>query len=252
MRREGFAEHLEHFEVLADRELMAGFPTVARLRVRDLDVLLAQSANGSGVVAGAPYDPNFGKMMIKTASHLLAAGTGAVYVFAEREEISVLVAPAPDDDEEGRDARELLVRLVSEASAKLSLLAGTPATFEARLYEFPNPQLALEYFRWRQDQARSRALDRYCAYALAHKSGQHSRDTDKVLEGMAEDEKVEILRNSDIDFENLPAWQRRGAGVYVRKPNGTPDGEPRLVVDPELPAAEAYTDYLKRFFFARV
>src|SRR5689334_9974539 len=121
MRREGFAEHLEHFEVLADRELMAGFPTVARLRVRDLDALLLQSANGGGVPT-APYDPSFGKMMIKTASHLLASGTGAVYAFAEREEISALVAPAPDDDDEGRDARELLVRLVSEASGKLSVL----------------------------------------------------------------------------------------------------------------------------------
>src|SRR5262249_50168871 len=132
MRREGFAEHLEHFEVLADRELMAGFPTVARLRVRDLEMLLSQAANGGGRVVGAPYDPGFGKMMIKTASHLLAARTGAVYAFAEREEISTLVAASHDDDDEGRDARELLVRLVSEASAKLSLLAGSIATFEGR------------------------------------------------------------------------------------------------------------------------
>jgi tRNA(His) 5'-end guanylyltransferase len=249
MRREGFAEHLEHFEVLADRELMPGFPAVARLRVRDLDALVAALANGA---VQSPYDPGFAKMMIKTASHLLVAGTGAVYAFAEREEISALVAPTTDDDDDARDARELLVRLVSECSAKLSLLSGAVATVEGRLYEFPNPQLALEYFRWRQDQAQKRALDRYCAYVLAHKSGQQKAEALKVLDGMAEDEKVEILRNSDIDFDRVPSWQRRGAGVFVRKPNGTGGEEPRLVVDPELPCADAYTEYLKRFFFARL
>src|SRR5262245_12574179 len=139
MRREGFAERLEHFEVLADRELMAGFPAVARLRVRDLEALLTTVQNGSG----QPHDPRFAKMMVKTASHLLAAGTGAVYAFAEREEISALVAPVSDDDDEARDARELLVRLVSEATAKLSLLSSAIATFEGRLYEFPNAPLAL-------------------------------------------------------------------------------------------------------------
>ncbi|HJZ88014.1 MAG TPA: tRNA(His) guanylyltransferase Thg1 family protein [Polyangia bacterium] len=243
MRREGFAEHLEHFEVLADRELMAGFPTVARLQVRDLEVLLAAPENGFA----QPFDVRFGKMMVKTASHLLAAGTGVIYGFAEPGEISVLIAPAPEE-EEARDARELLIRLVSEASAKLSLLLGGIAAFEGRLYELPNPQLALEYFRWRQEQARLRTLDRYCGYILA-KGRAPGADTLQVLADMAEDEKVEIMRNSEIDFEGLPNWQRRGAGIYVRRPNGAAPGEgPRLVVDPNLPLAEAYTEYLKRFF----
>ena len=246
MRREGFAEHLEHFEVLADRELMAGFPTVARLQVRDLEPLLG----ALDYSFAQPYDARFGKMMVKTASHLLAAGTGAIYAFAEAGEISALIAPALEEDEP-RDARELLIRLVAEASAKLSLLLGGVAAFDGRLYELPNPQLALEYFRWRQEQARLRALDRYCGFVLA-KGAAPGEGTLGVLADMAEDEKVEILRNSEIDFDGLPIWQRRGAGIYVRHPNGTPEPEAaRLVVDPDLPVGEAYTEYLKRFFYAR-
>jgi tRNA(His) 5'-end guanylyltransferase len=241
MRREGFAEHLEHFEVLADRELMVGFPAVARLRLRDPETLAGSTP---------PYDTDLTKGMLKAASHLLASGTGAIYAFAERDELSALVVPeaegaSPDD---AQDARELLVRLVAEASAKLSLLVGVAAAFDGRLYEFPNPQLALEYFRWRQEQARRRALDRYCSFVLK-KTGTYGADTIKVLEGMGEDEKIEILRNSEIDFEGLPCWQRLGAGVYVKRKNGTPDG-PSLVVDPNLPTAEAYTEYLRRFFHA--
>src|SRR5215471_3355983 len=243
MRREGFAEHLDHFEVLADRELMAGFPTVARVQLRDLERLLSAPEYGFA----QPYDARFGKMMVKTASHLLGAGSGAIFAFAEASEISALIGP-PADEDEPRDARELIVRLASEASAKLSLLLGGVAAFDGRLYELPNPQLALEYFRWRQDQARVRTLDRYCGYVLA-KGDAPGESTLKVLADMAEDEKVEILRNSEIDFEGLPVWQRRGAGIYVRKPNGTPETESvRLVVDPDLPFGEDYAEYLKRFF----
>src|SRR5262245_26292219 len=96
MRREGFAERLDHFEVLADRELMAGFPAVARLRVRDFDRLLP--AVGEAGLA-EPFDVGLGKAMVKTASHLLTSGTAAAYAFAERDEISVLLAP--DDRSRG-------------------------------------------------------------------------------------------------------------------------------------------------------
>ena len=244
MRRGGFAEHLEHFEVLADRELMAGFPTIVRLQVRELDVILSAPENGFA----QPVDARFGKMMVKTASHLLAIGSGVVYAFAESGELSALVAPSSGDDE-ARDARELLVRQVAEASAKLSLLVGMATPFDGRLYELPNPQLALEYFRWRQEQARRAILDRYCAFVLG--KGNPSAETLKVIADMAEDEKVEILRNSEIDFDRLPSWQSRGAGVYVRVGNGAPDERTHLVVDPTLPTAEAYTEYLKRFFQAQ-
>jgi tRNA(His) 5'-end guanylyltransferase len=257
MRREGFAEHLEHFEVLADRELMAGFPAVARLQVRALDSILTDAKCGFA----QPYDVRFGKMMVKTASHLLE-GTGSRFAFAETDEISTLLASEHGDDGrqkagEGAEARELLVRMAAQASAKLSLLLGAMATFDARLYQFPNPQLALEYFRWRQEQARLRALDRYCGYALPQGATAETADTRKVLEGMAEDEKVEILRNSAIDFEGLPKWQRLGAGLYMSEPEtiapppaeSRPNGsDHRLFIDADLPSGEAYTDYLRRFF----
>src|SRR5262249_20602454 len=153
-----------------------------------------------------PCDVRLGKMMVKAASFLLVSGIGAPYAYAEREELSVLVSPTGSmlESEEHaslsetlavdelRDARELLIRLVSEASSKLSLLAGVPVRLDGRLYEFPNTQIALEYFRWRQEQARLGALDRYCAYVL-QKTGGSENDPLKVLEGMAEDEKIEIL-----------------------------------------------------------
>jgi tRNA(His) 5'-end guanylyltransferase len=240
MRREGFAEHLEHFEVLGDRELMPGCSSITRLLLRDPASLFASRVCNFI----QPYDARFGKMMVKTASYLLMSGSGAAFAFSEAEEISALVLGS---EENARDAREVLLRMAAEASAKLSLLCGVVATFDARLYEFPNPQLCVEYFRWRQEQARTRALDLYCAYVLA-KSGNPSGDTIKVLEGMAEDEKVEILRRSEIDFEGLPSWQRRGSGVYVRPQNGSAKTEARLVVDPNLPAADEYSDYLRRFF----
>ncbi len=245
MRREGFAEHLSHFEVLADRELMAGFPTVVRLHIRGVEAVLA-TLEGTGKV---PYDARFAKAVVKAALHLLTQAPGVSYGFAEHDEISVLLST-----KQPRDAKNLLVTLVAEGSAKLSLLLSTVVTLAAKIYEFPNPQLALEYFRWRQEQVRQRALDQYCAYVLSKTKG---LGDGKAIGAMAEADKLETLRRGEIHFEGLPDWQCRGTGVYVNRANGASGHDnsqgsaqvsPRLVVDPHLPSADGYTDFLKRFF----
>jgi tRNA(His) 5'-end guanylyltransferase len=246
MRREGFAGQLEHFEVLADRELMPGYASVAQLRPQ-ASPGGASSQNGAAQAA----DVAFAKMMVKAASHLLAARVGAVYAFAEREQIAVVLAGGPQEGR-GRDAKDALLRLVAEASAKMSLLAGVVVPFEGRLYEFPSRELAVQYFRWRQDQSRASALDRLCVFLLTKEGGALPEARTRV-DGMPEADKVELLRKGEIAFDALPAWQRRGIGVYLRDGDAEPAAAgagpagPRLIVDPHLPTADAYSDYVKRF-----
>src|SRR5262245_22935957 len=148
MRRPTLAEKLGPFEVFSDRDLKVGHPIVARLLGRRFDQLLE---NGH---YDRPYDVRFGKAMVKTLSYV-AATLGASFGFCERTELSLYAIA------NGGDARRLLSRIAGEASGKLSLLLGEVATFEARLYEFPSAELALEYFRWRQEEAYVLSIDRY-------------------------------------------------------------------------------------------
>jgi tRNA(His) guanylyltransferase len=234
MRRPTMADKLGAFEVFPDRELKVGHPIVARLVGRRFDALLEQGSYER------PYDARFGKAMIKTLSYV-AATLGASFGFAERAELSLYAIA------NGGDARRLLSRIAGEASGKLSLLLGEVATFEARLYEFPGNEQAMEYFRWRQDEANVVSIDRYCTHVLAQ-SGADATAVPRILDGLGPDEKVELLRQNALDFTQVPAWQRRGAVVRIQPlENGhASNGTGRLIVDLNLPADDAWGDYLRQ------
>jgi tRNA(His) 5'-end guanylyltransferase len=235
MPRSTIAEAIGPYEVVASRDLVPGRPLVARLIGRRFDALL------DGVGYAKPYDATFGKTMVKTLSYLLTA-LGASFGFAEQTELSLFAIAG------GGDARRLLARIAGEGSAKLSLLLGNVCTFETRLYQFEDSKLAVDYFRWRQESAFNRAVDRYCLFVLGQ-SGTELAAAERIISGLGPDEKVELLRQNGLEFQGVPAWQRRGASVVLRAhPNGgdgNGDSRGRLVVDLNLPSEADFSDYLR-------
>src|SRR5204862_3684945 len=127
------------------RELTSGRLLIARLIGRRFDAII----DGDGY--SKPFDPAFGKTMVKTLSYLLTV-LGASFGFAEQTELSLFAIAG------GGDARRLLSRIAGEGSAKLSLLLGSVCTFETRLFQVPEHALAVDYFRWRQREAELRAV----------------------------------------------------------------------------------------------
>ena len=235
MRHPALQEQLAPFEVFGGRELSVGKPLVARLSGRRFDQLLEENGFDH------PFDPRFGKAMVKTLSYLMTV-LGASFGYVERTELSLYAISA------GGDGRRLLNRIGGEAAGKLSLLLGHVCTFDAHLYEFPDADLALEYFRWRQEDANVTAIDRYCTHVLAA-SGADSSAVPRILDGLGPDEKVELLRQNALDFGTVPAWQRRGACVRLRMPseeNGHAQNAGRLLVDLNLPADDEFGDYLRK------
>lgn len=235
MRAPTLPDDLAPFEVFPGRDLVPGRPLVARLAGRRFDQLV------DGGAFQKPFDPVFGKHMVKTLSYLLSV-LGASFGFAEQTELSLFAIAG------GGDARRLLSRIAGEASAKLSLLLGQVATFETRLYELEDADLAVEYFRWRQAESQSRAVERYCHAALAQ-SGNDASAAERILGGLGLDEKVELLRQNGVDFGGIPAWQRRGAAVALRAIETEDAEEPqaRLVVDLNLPDDGEFVSYVRPF-----
>jgi tRNA(His) guanylyltransferase len=232
MRRPTMADKLLAFEVFPDRELKVGHPIVARLVGRRFDSLLESGAYDK------PYDPRFGKAMVKTLSYV-AATLGASFGYAERTELSLYALA------NGGDARRLLSRIAGEASGKLSLLLGEVATFEARLYEFPSNDTAQEYFRWRQEEANVLSIDRYCTHVLSQ-SGADATAVPRILDGLGPDEKVELLRQNALDFGNVPTWQRHGAVVRIQPTDSNGHSTGRLIVDLNLPNEDGFAEYLRQ------
>ena len=70
-----------------------------------------------------------------------------------------------------------------------------------------------DYFLWRQEDAHRNALNAHC-YWLLRKEGMDARSATAALEGKSIAYKNELLFSRGINFDRLPAWQKRGIGVY--------------------------------------
>ena len=218
-------EEIAAAEVFADRELAVGRPLVAHLKGRRFEQLLDEQR------FERPFDPAFGKAMVKTLSYL-ATALGASFGFAERTELSLFAIS------NGGDARRLVSRIAGEAAARLSLLVGEVLSFDVHLYELPDQELALQYFVWRQEESAERAIDRYCTWVLGQ-SGADPSAVPHILEGLDEGEKIELLRQNALDYAQVPLWQRRGACVRLgTNEAATNGGQVKLQIDLQPPSTE--------------
>jgi tRNA(His) guanylyltransferase len=150
--------------------------------------------------------------MLDTTEHLMAScGFQFLYGYTESDEISLLFDP--NEAGFGRKLRKLISVLSGEASAAFSLRLGAHACFDCRISQLPSPALVVDYFRWRNEDAHRNALNAHCYWSL-RKQGFNARPATMRLEGLTIAEKNELLFQNGINFNDTPAWQRRGCGLY--------------------------------------
>lgn len=203
----------------------------------------------------APFDPRFRDLMLDTVTHLMeCGGIGAVYGYTQSDEISLLLRQ--DDNSFGRKTRKLISVLAGEASAKFSLGLGGVGVFDARVSQLPSAASVVEYFRWRHEDAHRNALSAHC-YWLLRKRGDSAQAATQALLGLSSAGKNELLFQHGVQFNDLPAWQKRGTAIHwedYHKPALHPKtGEAvtaqrrRLRRNLELPLGEAYGEYVRGF-----
>ncbi|MGL4422617.1 MAG: tRNA(His) guanylyltransferase Thg1 family protein, partial [Gemmataceae bacterium] len=159
-----------------------------------------------------PFDNQFHEYMMDTTEHLMAStGFHFLFGYTESDEISLLFRL--QEDSFGRKLRKLNSILAGEASAKFSLLLGSIACFDCRISQLPNQQLVVDYFRWRGEDAHRNSLNAHCHYTLL-KQGHTANQATRFLAGLSVADKNELLFQSGTNFNELPAWQKRGSGFY--------------------------------------
>ena len=199
----------------------------------------------------APFDEKFRDLMVETVKHLMNCGFNVIYGYTESDEISLLFHP--NENLFGRKTRKYISILAGEASAKFSCLLGSAAAFDCRLSELPNKKLIEDYFRWRNEDAHRNALNAHCYWRLRRDNFTVSEATAKI-EGMSVSAKNELLFQYGINFNNVPAWQKRGIGIYwkdVKKEGFNPKTNEHVWVDKrvlytdlELPMREEYNKFI--------
>ncbi len=199
----------------------------------------------------APYDERFRDFMIQTTGHLMQCGFRILYGYTQSDEISLLFHR--DETTFDRKIRKYTSVLAGEASAKFSILLGDVAAFDCRIAQLATGQSVCDYFRWRNEDAHRNALNGHC-YWLLRKQGKSSEAATAMLQGASVSEKNDLLFHAGINFNDLPAWQKRGIGlmweVYDKPARNRKTGEEvaalrrRLKTELNLPIKEEYGKFI--------
>jgi len=230
-------ERLRGFQIPQPAPVIAGNYLVARLRGVDFQGVI----NSPDFGFERPYDAAFNKLILRSAIHLLGGDAYGRYAFAELLEFSLLLDRRGLADH-WPDVTELQSYLVALASAKMSLQLEDDVVFSIKLYSFPNHELAVAYFVWRQQEAELEAIDRFCTHVLSG-DDREPQDVKLILDGLAANEKEEILRQHGIEYAALPSWQRYGAGAFLA------EDDKQVTVESELPRGDEYVPYLERYLY---
>ena len=252
MRFDELDARLRVFETAHDHCALPGLYLVARLDGRNFTRLTKEEHDFE-----RPFDVRFRDLMVGTVQHLMQCGFRVRYGYTESDEISLLLDPG--EDAFGRKLRKYQSILAGEASAKFSLLLGSMGTFDCRVAQLPRPLDVVDYFRWRAEDAFRNALNAHCYWQLRNE-GQTRAAATKEVSGLSTAAKNELLFQRGINFNNLPAWQKRGLGLYWR--NELREGfnplknEPTQVVrrglhtDFELPMGAPYDAFIQALLSA--
>ena len=230
------------YEQSLDQTVLQDLYLVARLDGRSFTRLTKEICQFE-----APFDVRFRDMMVNTVKELMNCGFRVIYGYTESDEISLLFHP--DEDAFGRKVRKYDSILAGVASAAFSLQLGQPGIFDCRMIPLPNAERVRDYFLWRQEDAHRNALNAHCYWAL-RKEGASVQKATKALEGQTVAFKNELLFQKGINFNDTPAWQKRGIGIWwedMEKEGYNPVKQEKVITtrrvlheEHELPLREEY------------
>jgi tRNA(His) 5'-end guanylyltransferase len=193
-----------------------------------------------------PYDEAMRQHMTAAAASLVT-DFGAVFGCTHSDEISVVLPP--DSDLFRRGLEKLVSVSAGICSAAFTAAAGLTAHFDSRAWVGASVSDVVDYFSWRQSDAARSALSTWCYWTMRH-AGESARQATSALNGSSTAEQHELLFQHGINFNEVPAWQRRGIGLYwqaYRKDGHDPGSgtvaagvRRRLHIDDQLPVTDEY------------
>jgi tRNA(His) guanylyltransferase len=206
MKFEALDRRMRVYETAHDHCVLPGMHMVARIDGRSFSQLTRVSQSFD-----APYDTRFRDCMVATLEHLVTScGFSVLFGYTQSDEMSLLFRK--DESLFGRKLRKYLSVLAGEASAKFSLSLGALGAFDARISQFPDVDTVVDYFRWRNEDAQRNALNGH-SYWLLRRQGLDDDAATQKLKGVSVAERNEMLFKAGINFNDVPAWQKRGIGI---------------------------------------
>src|SRR5205823_1195096 len=196
-----------------------------------------------------PFDHRFRDLML-AAGRALLQELGGLYACTHSDELSVLLPR--NWNLWDRELEKLVSISAGIASAAFTRAAGEPAHFDSRVWLGAEVALVVDYFRWRQSDAGRYPLNGWCYWTLRGE-GMDAGEAERALSRQSWSAKHELLFQRGINFNDLPAWQRRGVGLLweeYERPGVDPrtgaavtTRRRRIRVEEDLPMRDEYAAF---------
>lgn len=198
---EGIAQVMHYHEWEYEHQILRDKWIIVRLDGRNFSPFTQQYYT-------KPFDFDFHTTMVATTHHLMTE-FAALYAYVASDEISLLFAPSWDMFD--RRIEKATTLMASSAGVSFSLATQHAATFDARGIVLDDLSDACLYFDWRLGDVERCALQTATYWTLRNQD-QTARQATKRLDGLSVAEKRAILSEHNITYDELPTWQRQGAG----------------------------------------
>lgn len=157
-----------------------------------------------------PFDERFHAAMV-CAAQALFIDMGGLFACTHSDEISVLLPR--EWDAFSREVEKTASVAAGIASAHFTHTTGIVGAFDGRVWVGPTDEQVIDYLRWRQADSVRGALNSSAYWALRH-DGHNARKATAILHEKGVPFKHDLLHGYGINFNELPAWQRRGSILY--------------------------------------
>lgn len=238
---------IREFEIYSSKKIIPDVYFALRLDGRSFSKLT------ENLGYARPFDENFKRTMISVSSGLQEE-FNSLLSYTQSDEISLVFDK--NTDLFNRRVEKLLSTAASYASCKFSLKANLEdqvVMFDSRLIVLPNKENIVDYLHSRHIDAVRNALNSWCYWTL-RKDGNSERKATSIPYNKNKVFKNELLFQHDINFNNLPLWQRRGIlllweeyeknGIDPRSNEEKIAIRRRIKANEELPTGDEFREYI--------
>jgi len=166
-----------------------------------------------------PFDKKL-RNAINKAIKSVMKDFGCLFAYTESDEVTFLFSK--NSELFDRRLEKLISLVASKMSVEFSkskIAKGTCPTFDARILELPSNDLVIKCFQWRQMDSHRNAISTQCFWRLV-KEGESERKATKIMEGMKDADKNELLfKRFNCNYNNTPEWTRKGTMFYIKEYN---------------------------------
>lgn len=160
-----------------------------------------------------PYDEQFRDVMVKTGEDFFKEFS-PLFIYTFSDEINILLSEIPFGGRIEKLDSVFASFITGSFTKNMSKSVKGPISFDSRVIPL-SPEGTIDYFKERQDEAWRNCINGYAYWTLREEYTK--KEAMNILKNKKSNQLHDILFEKGINLAELPAWQRRGIGIYKKE-----------------------------------